>query len=594
MVSDLLAAPVPGAASAGGGRRAGVLGLPAALAAAVGGGLLVYLAFPGHDLWALAPVGVAALVLAARGRRLGGGALVGAAFGLALVLPLISWTGVYLGPVAWLPLSVAESGYYALAGVGVVAVHRLGTRRGAGAGVDADSAVRRPVASAVARVVGVAGVWTAAEALQARWPFGGFGWPRVVFSQADAPTAHLAALGGAPLVSFAVAAAGALLAEAVLAVTGAPARCGAPSGPVSPRALLPAAGAGAAALAVVAAGALVPTPTAAQEGTLEVAGVQGSVPRAGLEFNAQRRAVLDNHVRVTRRLVEEVAAGRRERPDLVVWPENSSDIDPFLAGDADAAAEIQASADAVGVPLLMGTLVYRADGLVDNTSLLWQPDGGGPVESYVKRHPVPFAEYIPFRGFFRLITKKVDLVGTDFAAGTRVGVLPAAGTDVGVLICFEVVEDSLVADVVDGVRADHGDGARVIVVQTNNATFGYTDESVQQLAMSRIRALETGRAVVHVSTVGVSAIVMPDGTATQRTALFTPALVQARVPLRTAATPATWLRRRGVDVEALLVALGVAGAAAGVLAGRRRLAPGAARRGAGRGGGDNAGRSHEV
>ena len=568
MTSELIAAPVHGAGPATGARPSEALGLPAALAAAVGGGLLVYLAFPGHNLWALAPVGVAALVLAARGRRLRGGALVGAVFGLGLVAPLISWTGVYLGPIAWLPLSVAESGYYALAGAGIVAVHRLGHGRDRARG---GSGPRR-LASAAARVVGVAGTWTAAEALQARWPFGGFGWPRVVFSQADAPTAHLAALGGAPLVSFAVAASGALLAEAVLAALAALAVRGrsATSGPRSPSALLPSLGAGLAAVAVVAVGALVATPTGAEDGTLEVAGVQGDVPRAGLEFNAQRRAVLDNHVRVTRRLAGEVAAGERERPDLVVWPENSSDIDPFLAGNADAAAEIQASADAVGVPLLMGTLVYRADGRVDNTSLLWEPNGGGPVESYVKRHPVPFAEYIPYRAFFRLITKKVDLVGTDFAAGERVGVVPAAGTDVGVLICFEVVEDSLVADVVDGTRADHDDGARAIVVQTNNATFGYTDESVQQLAMSRIRAIETGRAVVHVSTVGVSSIVMPDGSAPQRTALFTPAVVQEAVPLRTSATTATWLRRHGVDVEALLAAAGLVLVGAGLLTGRRR------------------------
>lgn len=593
MTSELLAVPASGARPGAGAGPSTTLRLPVALAVAVGGGLLVYLAFPGHDLWALAPVGIAALVLAARGRRLRGGALVGVVFGLAMVVPLLSWTGVYLGPIAWLPLSVAESGYYALAGVGIVAAHRLG-----GAGRRGDGgAGRHRVASAALRVVGVAGVWTGAEALQARWPFGGFGWTRVVFSQADAPTAHLAALGGAPLVSFAVAAAGALAAEAVLAALVGRGRRGAGggaawtrSGSAGSAASLPVLGAAVAAVAVVAVGAVVPAPTGAQEGTLEVAGVQGSVPRAGLEFNAQRRAVLDNHVRATRALAGQVAAGERERPDLVVWPENSSDIDPFLPGNADAAAEIQASADAVGVPLLMGTLVYRADGRVDNTSLLWEPDGGGPVESYVKRHPVPFGEYIPYRGFFRLITKKVDLVGTDFAPGTRVGVVPAAGTEAGVLICFEVVEDSLVADVVDGTRPDHGDGARVLVVQTNNATFGYTDESVQQLAMSRIRAIETGRAVVHVSTVGVSSIVMPDGTASQRTSLFTPALVQAAVPLRTAATPATWLRRHGVDVEALLVAVGLVVAGGGLLTGRRR-----SRRPAGAlVGADNAGRSHEV
>jgi apolipoprotein N-acyltransferase len=167
---------------------------------------------------------------------------------------------------------------------------------------------------------------------------------------------------------------------------------------------------------------------------------------------------------------------------------------------------------------------------ISNASLLYLP-GQGLAGRYVKQHPVPFAEYIPYRSFFRHFSDKVDLVYSDFAAGksagvfrvpTRNGVPIAAGT----IICFEVAYDALIRDTVDH-------GANVLVVQTNNATFGYTDESVQQLAISRIRAIEHGRSVVHVSTVGVSAMITPDGTAHQSSTLFTTAVLAADLPLRT-------------------------------------------------------------
>jgi apolipoprotein N-acyltransferase len=101
----------------------------------------------------------------------------------------------------------------------------------------------------------------------------------------------------------------------------------------------------------------------------------------------------------------------------------------------------------------------------------------------------------------------------------------------GTIICFEVAYDALVRDTV-------GHGANVLVVQTNNAIFGYTDESVQQLAIFRIRAIEHARSIVHVSTVGVSALITPDGTAHQRSALFTSRVLAADLPLRTDRTVA--------------------------------------------------------
>jgi apolipoprotein N-acyltransferase len=257
------------------------------------------------------------------------------------------------------------------------------------------------------------------------------------------------------------------------------------------------------------------------------------VPRPGLGFNAERRAVLDNHARATLRAAQSVKAGTRPKPDLVVWPENASDIDPLR--NPDAADVINGAVDAINAPLILGAVLEEPRPMLSNASLLYLP-GRGLTARYVKRHPVPFAEYIPYRSFFRSFSDKVDLVYSDFTAGKSVGVFRVPARDggtiaAGPIICFEVAYDGLVRDTVDR-------GANVLLVQTNNATFGFTDESVQQLAISRIRAIEHGRSIVHVSTVGVSAMITPDGTAHQRSTLFTTAVLAADLPLRTDRTVA--------------------------------------------------------
>jgi apolipoprotein N-acyltransferase len=266
------------------------------------------------------------------------------------------------------------------------------------------------------------------------------------------------------------------------------------------------------------------------------------VPRAGLDFNAQRRAVLDNHVQRTLELAEAVAAGEEPQPDLVLWPENSSDIDPYL--NVDAARQIDRAARAIDAPVLVGAIVRGPGRFISNTAIVWDPDDG-PGDTYVKRHPVPLAEYVPARSFFRFFSKEVDRV-TDQHAGSEVGVLDMGGARVGDLICFEVVYDGLVNDVVDG-------GAGMIVVQTNNATFGYTDESEQQLAMSRLRAVEFGRTVAVAATSGISAIVAPDGSVVRSSELFTPDVLVERIAQRSSTTVA---QRLGAVPEWVLSALG--------------------------------------
>ncbi|WP_245784559.1 apolipoprotein N-acyltransferase [Geodermatophilus amargosae] len=491
---------------------------PTALAAA--GGLALLLAFPGYSLPPLAVLGPAALALAVRGRRARSGAWLGLVLGLTFFVPLLSWSGVYVGSFPWLALAVSQALFVALLGAATAVVSRFRLWP-----------------------LWTAALWVADEALRGRVPFGGFPWGRLGLSQTDGPFLSLAAYGGVPGVSFAVALTGTLLAAAVLALVRA---WRAADGGTTPRAAVAAV---AAVLAVPLLGALawlpLPGPSLTDGGPPRtVAVIQGDVPEAGLDFNARRRAVLDNHVQQTISLAAAVRAGDRAQPDLVVWPENSSDIDPYT--NEDAARQIGRAAEAIGAPILVGAVVDGPGRFISNTGIVWDPETG-PGDTYVKRHPVPLAEYVPARDFFRFFSDKVDLVRRDFTHGTEVGVLEMGGAQVGDVICFEVVYDSLVADTVEA-------GAGMLVVQTNNATFGFTDESEQQLAASRLRAVEFGRTVVVAATSGISAVVAPDGSLARRSELFTPAVFVEDVAQRDSATVA---ERLGAAPEWLLTALGL-------------------------------------
>jgi len=280
------------------------------------------------------------------------------------------------------------------------------------------------------------------------------------------------------------------------------------------------------------------------------------VPEAGLDFNAERRAVLDNHARGTRELAERVRTGQAARPDVVLWPENASDIDPIR--NPDARALIDGAAAAIGVPILVGTL---ADGPTDrtvrNVGIVWDP-ATGPGERYVKRHPVPFAEYIPLRGIARLVSSDVDRVGRDFVGGDRPGRLQVGPVEVGDVICFEVAYDGLVRDVA---------GSGLLVVQTNNATFGRSAETWQQLAMGRLRAVEHGRTVLVAATSGVSAVIDPDGHVPARSDVFTADVLVRAVEVRQGSTLAT---RWGAGPEWVVAAVGLAALVGAIARGRSR------------------------
>lgn len=496
----------------------------ARLAAAAASGPVLMLAFPPYAIWPAAPVAVALLALATRGVRARQGAALGAVAGATFFVPLLHWTGIYVGPVPWLVLALVQTLYFVPMGAAYALAGRL-----------------RPLPWALV----TACVWVLQEAVRGRWPYGGFPWGRLGFAMADAPLAHLAGVGGVPLVSLGAALVGTLAAAACLAV--------------ALRTVAVTAGlAVAMLLAPLALPFAQPGSGPGPDRTLRVAVVQGNVPRAGLDFNAQRSAVLRNHAARTHELAAKVEAGLVERPDVVVWPENSSDIDPFE--DPAAFEIIDEAVKAVGVPVLVGAVLDGPGRYVSNTGIVWDPQSG-PGERYTKRHPVPFAEYIPMRSVARKFSSAVDRVARDFVHGGEVGALEVAGTVLGDVICFEVGYDGLVRDVVQ-------EGAQVLVVQTNNATFGRTPQTEQQLQMSRLRAQETGRWVLVAATSGVSAIVAPDGTVEQRTALFTPDVLRATVTLADPGST-TLATRVGIAPEVLACAIGLLGLA---VARRRRNA----------------------
>lgn len=508
-----------------------------ALPLAIGAGLALWLSWPDHDVWWLGPVGIALLALATHGAGARRGFLLGVVTGLAAYLPALHWSGIYVGDLPWVALSVLQALYVGITG----ALCGLLSAPG-------DTRPRGRVPHRLPYPVVVAAAWAVGEWLRSTTPFGGFPWIKIAFGMADAPILPLVRYVGTPGLTAAVALVGGLLAVAVRqALATRPGRRS-PLTPVRHTAL--SLGSLLAAAALMWGPALLPVPTDGR--TVDVLAIQGNVPRAGLDFNAERRQVLDNHVGVTVEAIRSRTAAGTQRPDLVVWPENASDIDPVR--NADAGQAITYAARTAQAPILVGTLRTDDQARIKNTTLLWDADRG-PVADYAKRHPVPFAEYIPYRSFFRHFSDKVDLLTHDFTAGDTVGVMDvptrAGAVRVGLGICFEVAYDDLMRDAVHH-------GGQILAVQTNNATFGYSDESYQQLAISRIRAVELGRSVVHVSTVGASAMITPDGVAHDRTGLFTAAALDAHLPLRSELTPAARIGDLPVWVCVALLTLGLA------------------------------------
>jgi apolipoprotein N-acyltransferase len=516
--------------------QAAVVDRLAQLSVTIVAGLTLCVAFPPFGWWVLALLSFALLgwVLTRPSTTVAGGAGYGLLFGLTFYLPLLPWISGLVGPAPWVALSLLEALFPAAFGALAVVVRRV-----------------------PGWPVWFAGLWSAQEWLKSTVPFGGFPWGVVAYSQTTSPTLPLAYLGGAPLLSFATVLAGFSLAALDLGIVGwwrsdAAARAATPPAVVLPGLCI--------ALVLLSAALVWPhvrksSAGADDETLVTVAVIQGNVPRLGLDFNAQRRAVLDNHVRETLQLADDVRNRRAPQPMVVIWPENSSDIDPLL--NEDAGAQIASAAAAVRAPILVGGVLAApghspTEPVSTNSVIVWNP-GTGPADRHDKKIIQPFGEYLPWRSFFSKLSSYADRAGY-FVPGHDDGVVRAAGIPLGVTTCWEVIFDRAAREAVRS-------GAQLLAVPSNNATF---DEAMseQQLAFARLRAVEHDRYVAVSGTVGISAIISPDGRERARTDFFEPAYLDQQIRLKTTLTPAT---RFGPLVEGALVALGVAGVLAAIL-----------------------------
>ena len=495
-------------------RARAVMPLAVALPVAAAAAVLMDLAYPDVGFWPAAFAATGLLLLALIGRSVWGAVAVGAVFGLLFFGLLVSWTTRYLGPVPWAALTVVEGTLTAVEIIPLTLAYRWVPRVAPG-----------PVGRLLLPGL-LAALWTGREVLLGAWPYGGLPWARLGITQADSPLVQTVSWVGVSGLTF-------LLVFTVAAAIE-------PIRPGRRRRPLPAAVPAVTALMLV----LVPAFPTTPAGTMRVGAVQGNGPSGyfdqrtvGAIARAQGDAtgpVLDADV------------------DVVVWPEGL-DADPFQTPWL--AEYLTGISTRAGAPLLANAAT-TAGGNIYNTSFLWDPATAGAtprreqVQTHAKRHPVPFGEYVPDRAFYTLLAP--DLVGLlqrDYAHGTDLPVVTVGGVPVGLAICFDVIYDEVIAESVTA-------GAELLVFQTNNADFRDTDENLQQLAFARMRAIETGRAVVNVSTVGTSQVITPDGTTVDSIGVDTVDASITTVPLRTGLTPAVIL---GPWLTALIV-LAAAGA----------------------------------
>ncbi len=502
--------------------------LPLALLVAAAAGLVYRFAFPAPNVWILAFVGVGAVLLALRGRGFWTGALTGFVFGLAFWLSLIDWISLFLGALPLAALATLQALLVA-GGAGLIALaYRslplLWSSRWGRIGLT-------PLV--------VAAAWTCREVVAGTWPYGGFAWGRLALSQSTSPFAPLAAWLGLAGLGFVLA----WLTAVAVALAVEPRRDLAALRPDRAASVLPRLLVVALLPAVLLIG--VPAFPITVNGFLRVAAVQPNT-HAGY-FDPKNDPVAN-----LRATVQATAPAVGQDVQLVVWPEGAAMFDPLQ--DQGVRNQLDLVVQAVGAPLLTGAITERG-GTTYNSSLLWDGGGGltdelgvpGLAALYDKVHPVPFAEYVPDRAFWTPFAPDLfKLIGRDYAIGQRSPVMQVDRTRIGVDICFDIVDDGLI---LGSVR----DGAEVLVGQTNNADFGTTDEHEQQLAIARLRAIETGRSVITASTVASTTVIGPDGATIRGSQPFRAQTVIADAPTADGTTPAVAF---GVGLGAAIALLG--------------------------------------
>lgn len=407
-------------------------------------GFLLSLSFAPTSIWFLAPIALAVLFYSISKTR--HPYVSAAAFGFIFNFLTLYWSGRYVGFLPWLLLAILQSLFFLPLGL-------LSYKR-----------------KKNFRLWAFPPLFLALEEARSHIPFGGFGWNRIAYSQVDAPYSVIVRLGGVGALTLLTLYISVLFYQIL-------------SRKLTFQ-ILPI-------IAVVLIASLWPV-TSQSKSTISVLAIQGNVPEVGLDFNSRAKEVFYNHARET----EEVLRKLERKPDVVVWPENAVDVDPFI--NSDIADELTRIVDTYKTPLVVGA-VLTSRGKLENASILWDR---GPVSIYIKRHLTPFGEYIPLRNIAEFISPYAKDV-TDFSPGNSLVIHNIEDAKLGPVICYELIDDESVRSM-----AQNSD---LLIVQTNSATFAGTAESRQQLAITRLRAIEFDRSAVSISTTGVSAIIDNSG-----------------------------------------------------------------------------------
>ena len=474
-------------------------------------GIATGLSWQPYDLWPLLLVSLPAFTLAVFGQRLRRSFGLGYVFGLAMLTVTVSWLHVLGWWVAAL-LIVFMALFFAILGVALSLVTRLKIW---------------PLAAACC--------WVMVEFAYSREPFGGFGWTRLAYAAVDTPLAGYLPMLGVVGLSFLVALTGQLVAWCVAA----------PSTTTTLRRRTRLLVSGGLVVVLLLGGlalrAYEPEPAVPAAGTVNVGIVQGNVPGKGIEALGRARSVTNNHLTETVDLMTQARLGRVAMPDYILWPENSTDIDPQL--DPITRSIVWSAAKIAGRPILVGAVTEGPGADERQTTAMWWDPVQGITAVYHKRNLVPFGEWIPFRNQLLPVVPILKETGAQSVPGTTPGVLDVSvggrQLRVGDVICFELAYDQTVYQAVRG--------SQVLMVQSNNATYGGTGQVEQQFAITRARAMEARREIAVATTNSVSGYIDRDGNVVRRTNEFTSDAFVETMPLRSATTPALtvapWLDR---------------------------------------------------
>lgn len=434
------------------------------LVAAFLGGLFS-LSFEPFGQWFIAPFALAGFIYLLHNQKLFLRFLIGLFYSLSFWLIHINWLSV-LSPIVLLITGIALSFFYGLFAAVTILFNK---------------SKFWPFLYALA--------FLTLESLFNYWPFGGFNWGSIGYISSDNPLAKLVSVIGVFGLSILILSLSVSLVYAYLLARRE---------------------------AVIAGLVLITSwfllvgflnllserqPTQIANNVITVGAVQGNVPRLGLEFNAQRKAVYQNHVNETKKLLKE---NSQSTFDLIIWPENAPDVDPFA--NSEIIGELNQLATEARAPILVGSRMLSAKGPVNASILVTGETTYENAFYYAKRKLVPFGENIPFENYLGPIASKFGPISQNLVPGQEVGIL-TLGEDlrIGLLICFEVAWGQLAKDVVDA-------GASIFVVQTNNATYGLTTQLPQQFNIAKLRAIESQKPVLTVATSGISGLIDIDGT----------------------------------------------------------------------------------